>query len=71
MILAVFLNPNKDLRLPFNYLVVNLSLADLVVGLIAAPLGLAYHFLRVLESLINPLEKRCMFHFSFPALLRF
>ena len=74
VILAVFLNPNKDLRSSFNYLVVNLSLADLVVGLITAPLGLAYHYFvisRVLESLINPSEKRCMFHFSFPAPLRF
>ena len=38
--------------------------SDLVVGLITAPLGI---FLRVLESLISLSEKRCMFHFSYPA----
>ena len=27
VVLAVFLNPNKDLQSPFNYLVVNLSIA--------------------------------------------
>ena len=72
VILAVFLNPNKDLRSPFNYLVVNLSLADLVVGLITAPLGLAYHYFEGFGIPNQPLsEKRCMFHFSFPAPLRF
>ena len=44
VILVVFLNPNKDLRSPFNYLVVNLSLADLIVGVITAPLGIAFQF---------------------------
>ena len=43
VILAVILNPCKDLRSPFNYFVANLSFADLVVGLIVAPLSVAYH----------------------------
>ena len=43
VILAVILNPCKDLRSPFNYFVANLSFAYLVVGLIVAPLSVAYH----------------------------
>ena len=63
VILAVFLNPNKDLRSPFNYLVVNLSLADLVVGLITAPLGLAYHYFEGFGIPNQPLRKTM--HVSF------
>ena len=48
VVLAVFLNPNKDLRSPFNYFVANLSFADLIVGLITGPLGSVHH---VLEGL--------------------
>ncbi|CAH3028098.1 unnamed protein product [Porites evermanni] len=32
VILAVILNPFKDLRSPFNYFIANLSFADLVFG---------------------------------------
>ena len=42
VILAVFLDPNKDLRSPFNYFVVNLGLADLIVGLLNTPLAAIY-----------------------------
>ena len=42
VILAVFLDPNKDLRSPFNYFVGNLALADLVVGLLSSPLAAVY-----------------------------
>ncbi|XP_073250268.1 5-hydroxytryptamine receptor 7-like [Porites lutea] len=57
VILVVFLNPNKDLRSPFNYLVVNLSLADLIVGLITAPLGIAFHFFEGFGIINRPLRK--------------
>ena len=63
VILAVFLNPNKDLRSPFNYLVVNLSLADLIVGLITAPLGIAFHFFEGFGIPNQPLRKTM--HVSF------
>ena len=63
VILVVFLNPNKDLRSPFNYLVVNLSLADLIVGLITAPLGIAFHFFEGLGIPNRPLRKTM--HVSF------
>ena len=43
VVLAVFLNPNKDLRTPFNYFVANLSMADLIVGLITGPMSTVYH----------------------------
>ena len=57
VVLAVFLNPNKDLQSPFNYLIVNLSIADLAVGLITAPLWCSvsllprvlFHFLYCLD----------------------
>ena len=51
VVLAVFLNPNRDLRSPFNYFVANLSFADLVVGLITSPLATAYHILEGLGIL--------------------
>ena len=63
VILVVFLNPNKDLRSPFNYLVVNLSLADLIVGLITAPLGIAFHFFEGFGIPNRPLRRTM--HVSF------
>ena len=63
VILVVFLNPSKDLRSPFNYLVVNLSLADLIVGVITAPLGIAFHFFEGLGIPNRPLRKTM--HVSF------
>ena len=38
IVLAVVLNPNKNLRTPFNWLVVNLATADLIVGFITEPI---------------------------------
>ena len=43
VILAVFLDPNKNLRTPFNWLVVNLAIADLIVGVITEPFFVYYH----------------------------
>jgi len=43
VVLAVFLNPNKDLRTPFNYFLANLSIAYLIVGLISGPMFTVYH----------------------------
>ena len=63
VILVVFMNPSKDLRSPFNYLVVNLSLADLIVGLITAPLGIAFHFFEGFGIPNRPLRKTM--HVSF------
>ena len=42
VILAVVLNPNKNLRTSFNWLVVNLAAADLIVGVINLPFSVYY-----------------------------
>ena len=57
VVLAVFLNPNKDLRSPFNYFIANLSFADLVVGLVLAPLSTAHHILEGLAKIREWLER--------------
>ena len=44
VILAVALDPNKNLRNSFNFLVTNLAVADLVVGLVTDPLSIHVHF---------------------------
>ena len=43
IILAVVFDPNKNLRTPFNWLVVNLAAADLIVGFITQPISAYYH----------------------------
>ena len=43
VLLAILIDPNKDLRTPFNYFVANLAVADLTVGLLADPLSIAFH----------------------------
>ena len=42
IILAVVLDPNKNLRTPFNWLLVNLATADLIVGFITEPISVYY-----------------------------
>lgn len=54
VLLAIFLDPHKNLRSPFNYFVANLAFADLLVGSVIAPLSAIYH---VSEALKNPLKK--------------
>ncbi|XP_028410722.1 histamine H2 receptor-like [Dendronephthya gigantea] len=44
-IFAVVFDPNKNLRTPFNWLIVNLSVADLIVGVITEPY-LAYYTIK-------------------------
>ena len=50
VILAVVLDPNKNLRTPFNWLVVNLAIADLIVGVIAQPLAVYFHIKEGLDK---------------------
>ena len=47
VVLAVYLDPNKNLRSPFNYFVANLAVADLIVGCIVEPLSIEYHISEV------------------------
>ena len=42
VVVAVLLDPNRDLRSPFSFFVANLGLADLIVGLVTAPMGTIY-----------------------------
>lgn len=42
VVLAVFLDPNKNLRSPSNYFVASLGFADLLVGLLACPMSAVY-----------------------------
>ena len=51
VLLAILLDPYKELKTPFNGFVANLALADLAVGLLADPLSVAFH---VIESTQKP-----------------
>ncbi|XP_028408242.1 D(2) dopamine receptor A-like [Dendronephthya gigantea] len=44
VIVAVALNPNKNLRTPFNLLMTNLAVADLVVGTVTEPMSIYIHW---------------------------
>jgi hypothetical protein len=50
VILSVVLDPNKNLRTPFNWLVINSAAADLIVGVIVQPLGIYFHIKEGLET---------------------
>lgn len=63
VVLAIFLDPNKDLRSPFNYFVANLGLADLIVGLVTSPLAATY---LISEGLKNPNQQfRVWMHMTY------
>ena len=49
VVLVVFLNPNRDMRKPFHYFVANLSIADLIVGLITGSMSTIYHIFAALN----------------------
>ena len=70
VVLAVLLNPNKDLRSPFIYFLVNLSVADLVVGLVLGPLSTMYHIFEGVGTLSQGLKTWCslfiLFHVQRP-----
>jgi hypothetical protein len=44
VLLAIFIDPYGKLKSPFNYFVANLAVADLLVGALVDPLGIAYHY---------------------------
>ena len=49
VVFAVFLNPNRDMRTLFCYFVANLSIADLIVGLITGSMSTIYHIFAALN----------------------
>ena len=61
--LAVVKDPYKTLRSPFNLFLLNISAADLVVGLAVLPLSIAYHTLERMGTKYNALTKAL--HLSF------
>ena len=63
VLLAVWLDPNKDLRSPFSYFVVNLGVSDLIVGLVTCPLSAMY---LISEGLKRPNQQfRVGMHMSY------
>ena len=43
VLLAVIIDPNRDLRSPFNFFVANLAAADLIVGCLALPMSVDFY----------------------------
>ena len=64
IVLAVALNPNKNLRTPFNWLVVNLAAADLIVGFITEPIASYFTMQEGLEGNL-PLEELKIVHITY------
>ncbi|XP_028418024.1 neuromedin-U receptor 2-like [Dendronephthya gigantea] len=64
LILAVAFDPHKNLRSPFNYLMSNLAVADLIVGLVTGPLSVNYHIKEGLYGRLSIGEIR-LFHMSY------
>ena len=44
LILAVVMDPFKKLRTPFNFMMVNLAVADLIVGTVTEPMSIYIHW---------------------------
>ena len=64
IIMAVVIDPLKKLRTPFNYLLFNLAVADLMMGCICMPLSVYVHYLEYkvkLEPLANNLLRMSYF----------
>ena len=64
VVLAVFRDPYKNLRSPFNFLMTNLSLADLIVGTIVCPLSIHFHLMEAQRETISIIQIR-VFHLSY------
>ena len=50
VVLAIAIDPNKDLKGPFNHFVANLAAADLLVGLVVFPMSIWYHVVEGLKG---------------------
>ena len=64
VILAVVRDPYRNLRTPFNILMTNLSVSDLIVGAIVCPLSIHFHFNEALKESISITQIR-IFHLSY------
>ena len=56
VIVVIAADPFKNLRTPFNYLMANLALADLIVGVISDPFSVYIHCKEVTDSKVTELD---------------
>lgn len=64
VILAVTIDPYKNLRTPFNYLIANLACADLLVGTVTNPISVYIHFKEGLDLSLSMRELETL-HMSY------
>lgn len=64
VILAVVIDPYKNLRTPFNYLMANLALADLIVGTVTDPLSIYIHWKEGINADLLKIEVQVL-HMSY------
>lgn len=57
ILLAVIIDPNRNLRSPFNFLVANLAAADLIVGCVALPMSVDFYIRESLTEKITLLPR--------------
>ena len=50
---VVFRNPTGNLKSSFNYLVLNLAIADLIVGAVTEPVSIGYHVIEALNHRVR------------------
>ena len=60
---AVIRNPTRNLKTPFNYLVLNLAIADLIIGAVTDPLFVGYHVNEALKN--DVLNVQWLVHVSY------
>lgn len=64
VILAVIVDPYKNLRTPFNYLMANLAFADLIVGTVTDPISIYIHWKEGIRAPLHLGEVRAL-HMSY------
>lgn len=61
--IAIIKDPYRDLRTPFNYFVINLAAADLIVGCVTEPGFIIYHIKEAIEG--KKLHVLWIFHLTY------
>lgn len=61
--IAIIKDPYKDLRTPFNYFVINLAAADLIVGCVTEPAFIIYHTKEAVKG--QKLQVLWIFHLTY------
>ena len=60
-ILAVVLDPFKKLRTPFNFMMTNLAIADLLVGTVTEPMAIYTHWTEGMGNHVTLGQSRVLF----------